>query len=163
VKVVNADAFVWLADSAEMFDFAVVDFPDPNNYALGKLYTTTFYSTLGRHLTDAGAAAIQATSPLYARKSYWCIVKTIETAGLHTAPYHIYVPSFGEWGFVIASKQSYALPSASPANLRFVSGELLPGFFQFPADMSRVETEANYLNNQILVRYYESEWREVSQ
>jgi hypothetical protein len=29
--------------------------------------------------------------------------------------------------------------------------------------MSRVETEANYLNNQILVRYYESEWREVSQ
>ena len=163
LKVVNADAFVWLSGNNETFDFAVVDFPDPNNYALGKLYTTTFYSTLSRHLTESGVAAVQSTSPLYARKSYWCIVKTMETAGLHTAPYHIYVPSFGEWGYVLASKRPYAIPSLSMPNLKFVTRDLLPSFFQFPADMSRVETEANYLNNQILVRYYESEWREVSQ
>jgi len=32
-----------------------------------------------------------------------------------------------------------------------------------PADMSRVDTEVNHLNNQVLVRYYESEWHDVSQ
>ena len=50
VRVVNADAFVWLDESAETFDFAVVDFPDPSNFSLGKLYTTAFYRVLARHL-----------------------------------------------------------------------------------------------------------------
>jgi len=163
LKIVNADAFVWLDQNSDIFDFAIVDFPDPTNYALGKLYTTAFYKMLARHLAGNGMAAIQATSPLYARQSYWCIVKTIETAGLHTAPYHVYVPSFGEWGFVIASKKPYGLPTVSLHELKFVTTETLPGFFLFPPDMSYVDTEPNQLNNQILVRYYESEWQQVSQ
>jgi spermidine synthase len=163
LQVINADAFVWLDAHSDTFDFAVVDFPDPTSYALGKLYTTAFYKLLEHHLNEHGAAAIQSTSPMYARQSYWCIVKTIESAGLHTAPYHVYVPSFGEWGYVIASKKPYVSPPVSLVGLKFVSSEILPGFFQFPADMSRIDTEVNRLNNQILVRYYESEWREVSQ
>jgi spermidine synthase len=163
LQVINADAFVWLGEHSDTFDFAVVDFPDPTNYALGKLYTTAFYKLLDRHLNENGVAAIQSTSPLYARQSYWCIVKTIESTELHAAPYHVYVPSFGEWGYVIASKLPYVPPRISLDGLKFVSNEILPGFFQFPADMARVDTEVNRLNNQILVRYYESEWREVSQ
>src|SRR4029453_10202480 len=42
VRVVNADAFVWLADTPETFDVAIVDFPDPHNFSLGKLYSPTF-------------------------------------------------------------------------------------------------------------------------
>ena len=163
LKVINADAFVWLGESTDTFDFAVVDFPDPTNYALGKLYTTTFYNLLAHRLNEHGAAAIQSTSPLYARKSYWCIVSTVESAGLHATPYHAYVPSFGEWGYVLATKQPYSVPAVAMKDLKFVSTELLPGLFQFPADMSRVDTEVNHLNNQVLVRYYESEWHEVSQ
>jgi len=163
LRIVNADAFVWLGENNDAFDFAVVDFPDPTSYALGKLYTTALYKLLARHLNETGVAAIQATSPMYARQSYWCIVKTVESVGLHAAPYHAYVPSFGEWGYVIASKASYVLPAVSMAGLKFVNSELLPGFFQFPADMNRVDSEVNRLNNQVLVRYYESEWHEVSQ
>ena len=163
LTVVNADAFVWLGENTDIFDFIVVDFPDPTNYALGKLYTTTFYNLLSRHLNDHGAAAIQSSSPLYARKSFWCIVKTIESTGLMTSPYHVYVPSFGEWGYVIATKRPYSVPAVSLSGLKFVSTEQLPSFFQFPADMSRIDTEINRLNNQVLVRYYESEWHEVSQ
>lgn len=163
VRIVNADAFIWLDQNDEVFDFAVVDFPDPTSYALGKLYTTAFYRLLERHLSENGAAAIQATSPMFARQSYWCIAKTVESAGLHTSPYHVYVPSFGEWGFIIASKTPYAMPSAVLPQLKFVTAEVLPGFFQFPPDMRRVDTEVNRLDNQILVRYYESEWQQVSQ
>jgi spermidine synthase len=163
LKIVNADAFVWLGANNDTFDFAVVDFPDPTSYALGKLYTTAFYKLLERHLNENGIAVVQATSPLYARRSYWCVVTTIESAGLNASPYHVYVPSFGEWGFVIASKRPYAIPPVKLSGLRFVTTEILPSFFQFPPDMSRVQTEVNHLNNQILVRYYESEWRETSQ
>lgn len=163
LKIVNADAFVWLGTNNDTFDFAVVDFPDPTSYALGKLYTTAFYKLLERHLNENGIAVVQATSPLYARRSYWCVVTTIESAGLTASPYHVYVPSFGEWGFVIASKRPYAIPPVKLSGLRFVTTEILPSFFQFPPDMSRVQTEVNHLNNQILVRYYESEWRETSQ
>ena len=163
LKVINADAFVWLGEGTDTFDFAVVDFPDPTNYALGKLYTKTFYNLLAHRLSEHGAAAIQSTSPLYARKSYWCIVSTVGSAGLRATPYHAYVPSFGEWGFVLATKQPYSVPAVAMKDLKFVSTVLLPGLFQFPADMSRVDTEVNHLNNQVLVRYYESEWHEVSQ
>src|SRR5688500_6654277 len=47
VSVTNADAFVWLDNThLEPFDIVIVDFPDPNNFALGKLYTTRFYNLL---------------------------------------------------------------------------------------------------------------------
>src|SRR5437773_11019599 len=68
LRIVNADAFVWLGVNNDAFDFAVVDFPDPTSYALGKLYTTALYKLLARHLNETGVAAIQATSPMYARQ-----------------------------------------------------------------------------------------------
>jgi spermidine synthase len=163
VHVVNADAFVWLNDSKEFFDFAVVDFPDPTNYALGKLYTSAFYKTLLSHLSDNGAAAIQATSPLFARRSYWCIETTLASVGFLTSPYHLYVPSFGEWGFILASRKPYAPAASYPKNLRFVDTDTVKAMFQFPPDMARVDADVNRLNNQILVQYYDSEWREAGQ
>jgi spermidine synthase len=163
VKVVNQDAFVWLNENSEFFDFAVVDFPDPTNYALGKLYTTAFFKTLKEHVSHGGAVVVQSTSPLYARKSYWCIAATLESAGFQTNPYHAYVPSFGEWGFILASNRAYEPPTQFPGGLKFITAEITRGLFQFPPDMAKVDAEVNRLNNQILVQYYESEWRQVEQ
>jgi spermidine synthase len=82
VRVVNEDAFVWLEEGgAGQFDFVVVDFPDPTNFSLGKLYTTAFYRRLGRHVSRGALIAVQSTSPLFARQSYWCIVETLRAAG----------------------------------------------------------------------------------
>jgi len=162
VKIINADAFLWLEENREFFDFAVVDFPDPSNYSLGKLYTTAFYRLLHRCLSEKGMAVIQATSPLFARQSYWCVVKTLESVGFQVTPYHTYVPSFGEWGFVIASRQPYRRPSQYPSDLKFLTADLAPSLFHFPKDMSPVETEVNRLNNQVLVQYYEAEWHKVT-
>lgn len=163
VRVINKDAFTWLNESSEFFDFAIVDFPDPTNYALGKLYTTAFYKALKARLSQSGAAVVQSTSPLYARQSYWCIATTLESAGFQTSPYHVYVPSFGEWGFILATNRYYSPPPAFPAGLKFITGETVRGLFQFPPDMMRVAANVNHLNNQVLVQYYESEWRQVSQ
>ncbi len=163
VRIVNADAFQWLEQNAEQFDFIVVDFPDPSNYSLGKLYSNVFYRLLEKHLTANGAAVVQTTSPLYARQSFWCIARTIESAGLQVTPYHAYVPAFGEWGFALATRQPWRPPERYPPGLRFLTPEITPTLLQFPPDMGPVETEINRLNNQILVRYYEREWRQVTQ
>ncbi len=162
VRVVNADAFPWLEASTEEFDFIVVDFPDPTNSSLGKLYTTAFYRLLGKHLSAAGFTAIQSTSPLFARQSFWCIVATLKQAGLRTYPYHVYVPSFGEWGFVLAGNRTWEPPSTLPAGLKFLSAANVPELFRFPNDMLAIEAEPNRLNDQVLVRYYEREWRDIA-
>lgn len=162
VQVITGDAFQWLETSNESFDFAVVDFPDPSNFSLGKLYTTTFYRMLARRLTPDGAFVVQATSPLFARKSFWCIVATIEQAGLTAAPYHAYVPSFGEWGFVLASRAALPLATHLPDGLRFLTVPSLPQLFTFADDMARLPVETNRLSTQALVRYYEDEWRAIN-
>jgi spermidine synthase len=114
---------------------------------------------------------VQSTSPLYARQSFWCVVTTLEDVGFKTAPYHALVPSFGEWGFILAGRQemaiamnaSSALPTVAvdSSKTRFLTSEILPDLFRFPADMARVPAEVNQLNNQVLVRYFEAEWRKV--
>jgi spermidine synthase len=164
VHIVNADAFLWLGTSQDVFDFIIVDFPDPTNYGLGKLYTTVFYSTLGRHLSRQGMFVVQSTSPMFARKSFWCIVETVRQAGFKTYPYHLYVPSFGEWGFVLAGQKEmdYSQPASLPPGMRFLTVAGLPGMFNFPPDMAPVSMPANHLNDQVLVRTYDREWREIS-
>jgi spermidine synthase len=162
LRIVNADAFPWLEQNSEPFDFVVVDFPDPTNYSLGKLYTTAFYRLLAKHLSRQGLAVVQSTSPLFARQSYWCIVETLKQAGLRTYPYHVYVPSFGEWGFVIAGLEPYEPPLRVPGGLRFLSARNVPELFQFPNDMLAVAAEPNRLNDQVLVRYYDRDWSEIA-
>jgi spermidine synthase len=164
VHVVNADAFVWL-DSTEIepFDVAIVDFPDPNNFALGKLYTTRFYNLLKQKLKPDSSVVIQTTSPLMARKSFWCIIKTLESAGFVVKPYQTTVPSFGVWGFALAKLKDFETPTKLPENieLKFLNDKTLASMFEFSADtnLPNEEIEINRLDNQALVRYYEAEWR----
>jgi len=162
VHVVNADAFPWVDSNTESFDFIVIDFPDPTNYSLGKLYTVAFYRAVSRHLSAQGFMVVQSTSPMFARDSFWCIAQTLKQAGLRTFPYHVYVPSFGEWGFVLAGMHDYVPPAAFPAGLRFVTTAGLPALFQFPPDMSPLSMPPNELNSQVLVRTYENDWKDIS-
>ena len=162
VHIINADAFPWVDSDTESFDFIVIDFPDPTNYSLGKLYTTTFYKAAARHLSAQGLMVVQSTSPMFARDSYWCIAETIKQAGLQTYPYHVYVPSFGEWGFVIAGHREYEPPTSLPAGLRFVDAKNLPALFQFPPDMAPLAMVPNRLDDQVLVRLYDQDWKDIS-
>ncbi|QRF57651.1 polyamine aminopropyltransferase [Variovorax paradoxus] len=163
LKIVNTDAFQWLQQRSDddLFDVIVVDFPDPTNFAIGKLYTNSFYALLDKRLAASGYAVIQTTSPLVARKSFWTVAQTVESVGLTATPYHVHVPSFGEWGFIIASHRPYRKPDALPAGLRFLSAPTLPLMFDFPLDMARVPAEVNRLSNQVLVTTYEQEWGKV--
>jgi spermidine synthase len=159
VRVVNQDAMIWLEEPAGPYDAAIIDFPDPNTFALGKLYTTRFYRLLKSRLSPEAAVSVQCTSPLFARASYWCIVKTIEAAGFSVRPYQTAVPSFGVWGFALARAAPFDPPADAPPGLRFLDGQAMRAMFVLPADLGPVPVEINRLDNQALVRYYDSEWK----
>jgi spermidine synthase len=165
VTVVNADAFIWIGEKGQRYDTVIIDFPDPGNYSIGKLYTSRFYRLLKERLEPHARVTIQCTSPLVAPKSYWCILKTLKSSGFDVRPYQATVPSFGVWGYALASPtklsdQPLKLNPAA-ANLRFLTDEGLIDLFQMPADIRPVEVEINRLDNQVLVRYYDEEWNEL--
>ena len=86
---------------------------------------------------------------------------TIEAAGLTATPYHAHVPSFGEWGFIVAGHRPFRIAGPLPPGLRFLTAAGLPALFDFPPDMARVPAEVNRLSNQVLVQTFEDEWGKV--
>jgi spermidine synthase len=164
VHVHNEDAFVFIRRPGLQYEVLVLDFPDPGNFAIGKLYSDLFFRRVAHVMAPGAVAVTQSTSPFIARTAFWCIHNTIAAQGYHTLPYHVYVPSFGEWGFVVFSREALAMPRrlAIVNKLRFLTPEMLPSLAHFPADMARVETGIQTLMTQNLVHYYESEWHRAT-
>jgi spermidine synthase len=157
VRVINADGFRWTREATGRYDAIVVDLPDPVDFSIGKLYTDAFYRQLRRLLAPGGVAVVQSTSPLVAPNAFWTVATTLEAAGLRIRPYHAYVPSFGEWGFILAAEG--AIPDGAPVpSGRFLTPEIAARLFDFPPDMARRPAPVNRLDNQALVRSFAEEW-----
>ena len=162
VHVVNADAAIWLQNNTDMFDAAIIDFPDPSSFALGKLYSVPFYGMVKKHVAANGLVVVQSTSPFFAPHAFWTIDATLREVGMHTWPYHAYVPSFGEWGFVLASPQlQYAPPTSYRLPMRYLNEATTREMFSFPPDMQALPMAPNRLNTQSLVHVFEEDWRKV--
>ncbi|GAA2723157.1 polyamine aminopropyltransferase [Actinocorallia aurantiaca] len=161
VEVVNRDAFVWARGERSPYDAVIVDFPDPDEVATAKLYSVEFYGLAGRLLAPGGRMVVQAGSPFFAPRSFWCVEKSIRAAGLKTAPYHVDVPSFGDWGFVLASPggPAPAMPSGAPAT-RFLDESVLRASTVFARDLRRPDVEENTLVKPVIVGYEDAEWSE---
>jgi spermidine synthase len=160
VKIYNKDAFVWAKTTNVKFDVVIVDFPDPSNYSLGKLYSLSFYNTLKQLLSPDAVVVVQTTSPYFAPKSFWCINKTLMEIFPQVDAYHAYVPSFGEWGFSIAINgfgTNFNQVNREVQGLRFYNYQF-DKFNYFAKDMISKDIEINRLDNQILVRYFDEEW-----
>jgi spermidine synthase len=157
VEVVNADAFRWLRGSRERFDVIVADFPDPDDAATAKVYSQELYDGLRRRaLAPGGRLVVQAGSPYFARESYWGIEATLRAAGWGTTPYHVDVPSFGDWGFVLATPQrppALALTPPAGRALRFLDRPTLTAAATFPPDRARIALQPSTLNRPRILDY----------
>lgn len=168
VQIVNQDAMKYLEESREFFDVILIDLPDPNTDTLAKLYSTAFYTLCARRLNLNGVMTTQATSPFYAPDAFWCIERTMSASGgieggassLITAPYHVNVPSFGEWGFVMASRREIRTSILKPSvPTRYLNPEAMNALFEFGKDMEpRPGLLINRLDDPILFRYYQRGW-----
>ena len=161
VDVVEADAFSWLRSSGEQFDVVVADFPDPDDVATARLYSVEFYGLLAHSaLAPGGRLAVQAGSPYFAPEAFWSIDSTLRTAGLETRPYHADVPSFGEWGFVLAApgRPPELRLAAPPAPLRYLDEGVLRAATVFPPDRPRLELEPSTLVRPRILEYEQRGW-----
>jgi spermidine synthase len=162
VEVHNVDAFEFLENGSALFDLIIADLPDPNSTALARLYSREFYTMARRRLSRAGIFVTQATSPYFARDAFWCIVQTIEGAGFASvSPYHAYVPSMGDWGFILASDQPALDPLESTlrADATFLDEATKRSAFVFPLDSARRAVKESSIESPVVLRYYMEGWR----
>ncbi|MGV3615839.1 MAG: polyamine aminopropyltransferase [Fimbriimonas sp.] len=103
VEILVLDADRFLDRVAQPADVMIVDLPDPNSIELAKLYSREFYRKARRALARDGIMVVQSTSPYHARETFLCIRRTVESAGFGTLPTHDNVPSFGDWGWILAT------------------------------------------------------------
>ncbi|TAH31876.1 polyamine aminopropyltransferase [Candidatus Saccharibacteria bacterium] len=103
VNVFNIDADKFLSAAKGQWDVVIVDLPDPNSVELAKLYSKEFYGKIKRILSPDGITVVQSTSPYHSKETFLCILRTMAAAGMGVVPYHDNVPSFGDWGWIMAS------------------------------------------------------------
>lgn len=166
VTIINDDALKFLERNTQQYDLIIVDLPDPNNEAMSKLYSNVFYRLCYNALSETGILTVQSTSPYYATNTYWCINKTIASEGFYVKPYHLQVPSFGDWGFNMASKQPLGeLKELEPIETHYLNAEIYHRLFQFakdeqPSDINQIEV--NTITKPIIIEYYQKavgDWR----
>lgn len=160
VDYVSADAFAWARDQARSYDVIVADFPDPDATATAKLYSRELYAVLGSLLTEDGRLAVQAGSPFFTPDSFWCVDATIAASGLSTTPYHVDVPSFGDWGFVLAAATdpALAMPEDAPPDLRFLTDRVLAAAAIFPPDRGDRPVQVSTLLDPVVLGYQRGGW-----
>ena len=161
VRIFSEDGFAFLQRAHEAYGVIIIDLPDPRDEALSKLYSIEVYRLCARHLSPGGVVVTQASSPYYARTTFWSIAATMAEAGLRVVPYHTLVPSFGEWGFV-AGLTGPGEPREATFDvdgLRFMTPEIFRQMLTFPGDMSRpAEVVVNRLDRPVLSRQYRQDW-----
>ncbi|MQY15672.1 Polyamine aminopropyltransferase [Streptomyces sp. RB5] len=163
VRVVNADAFTWLRNARSTYDAVIIDFPDPDSAALAKLYSVEFYHLLGQVLTPRSQVMVQSGSPFFAPRTYWSIARTIGAAGYATTEFQVDVPSFGNWGFVLAAPgggkpPALRLPAAAP-KLRYLDDAVLKAATVFPVDRRRTDVRPSTLMDPAVLEYVLDEWK----
>ncbi len=159
VALIHEDAFTYLNRSGALHSVIIADLPDPNSEALAKLYSREFYRMIRRRLAPGGMFVTQATSPLFSRDAFWCIERTVAAAGFATTPYHVYVPSFGDWGFVLA-KDSTKAPKLTDTKLtglalKYLTPEILSVLTVFDAESNPTIVGPSTLDRPQVVRHYE--------
>ncbi len=155
VAVLTEDAMNWLrGPNVDRFDAVIVDLPDPDTPVLGRLYSTEFYALVARALAPGGLMVVQAGSPFSTPTAYWRTVSTIRSAGYAVTPYHVHVPTFGDWGFALAQRGDVAPTPTVPPNappLRYLNQQVLDAAGVFSGDIGPRPVEPSTLENPRIV------------
>lgn len=163
VTVLHQDAFTYLKESEEIFDAIIIDLPDPSNESLARLYSDAFYKLCLRRLAVDGVLSTQATSPHLSTNAFWCINETLSKSGFdYTYPYSVYVPSFGNWGFVMAKRTpDFNSKLRDGIEYAYLEDESFNHLFYFSKDIRNPQVGVNNLDKPILLEYYLDHWQSL--
>ena len=170
VHIINLDAAAFVEQFSGLYDVIIIDFPDPNNQDLSKLYSEIFYQNIRKKLSADGIFVQQATSPVHAKEVFLLVGRTINASGLTAIPYHDNVPSFGEWGWWIGGRAENHAAGTMASTLRNISDlgvqtryltpDLLRASLAFGKDQLKTnDVEINTLTNGLAFTYYVNAWK----
>ncbi len=160
VNVITGDAYDYLIKNNFKYDLIIADFTDPHDETISKLYTDMFYRMVKKSLKPDGVFITQSTSPLFAREAFWCINNTLSSVFKKVIPYHVFVPTFGDWGFNIAmDSDSEPADTGDNHDSKFFTRETFLASMHFPRDSSRLHTDINRFNKPVLYLYYLKGWK----
>ena len=163
VNVHNEDAFLFVMTATEKYDAIIIDLPDPSTESLAKLYSKSFYGLCKETLNPGGVLVTQSTSPTLTPNAFWCIDTTLAVAGFeHRVPYHLNIPSFGEWGFIMCAEKSMNHQFDESIDCEFLEESSMHYMTHFPKDMDKVKTDPNFLDQPTIFNYYLEHWQSLS-
>ncbi len=168
VKIIHQDAYKFVELDTHFYDVVLVDLPDPSHTALAKLYSRGFYQLLQKRLRLGGSIVVQSTSPFFAPEAFWCIHETLAQTGLAVYPYQVDIPSFGNWGFQLATQRQWPAERLTLApgidnTLHFLNEETLNAIFAIPEDLKYDldKIDINTLTQPVILKYYERGWNGI--
>ncbi len=172
VEIRTSDAFIEIDNllaKGKVFDAIIVDLPDPSHPDLNKLYSVNFYARLKQLLSGDGLIGVQSTSPYHAKDSFISVQKTLQAANFSSVEqYHDNVPSFGEWGWTIASKMG-ASPlqrlnklDKLPIEHFWLTLPMIKNAFEFPHDFyqNKESVPINYLGSHVIYQLHQNAWKD---
>ena len=121
VKVYNDDAWRWLEKDGDLFNVIIIDLPDPDTADIARLYTVEFYKKVARRLSVGGVMITQASSPWLQRNAFWCVASTLNNVFDSVQSVYSTIPSFGPWGYVMASNLPFTKQRQFPKATRYVT------------------------------------------
>ena len=165
VVVVNLDASLFVDQIQGFYDIIVIDFPDPNNLELSKLYSKSFYTKVRSKLSRGGIIVQQSTSPVHSRETFLCIGRTLKEAGFAVMPFHENVPAFGEWGWWLGGRDDFysteiietRLKNIEPFKVpvKYITNELVAASLVFGRNELNTKQElVNTILNNVIYLYY---------
>lgn len=169
LNVINDDAMAWLQSRPELFDVIFIDLPDPNNEGIAKLYSVEFYRLVRQHLAEGGVAVTQSTSVYYSNRSFWSIHVSMEASfcpegvcdQVHVVPYHVWVPSFGDWGFNLASTTPLDPTRWDfPKDVEYMTQQTFANSLYFTPDIAEPVVKPNRLIEPVILDYYMRDWQQ---
>ncbi|MCH9808778.1 MAG: polyamine aminopropyltransferase [Alphaproteobacteria bacterium] len=137
VHIYNEDAFLFIRREGLTYDRVILDFPDPHNEAIAKLYSLEFYKMVSLRLSEGGAIATQSSSPFFARRTFWTIEETLGRIFPGTLSFNVAVPAFGLWGFNIATMNPRVAVGDIKVPTRFLTDTTLKAATVFSPDIAK--------------------------
>jgi len=155
LTIYNQDAFSFINKAGILYDRVIIDMPDPHNEAINKLYSREFYTMIRKRMSPDGVLVTQSSSPFFTRKTFWCIQETLDAVFDDTLSYHATIPSFGVWGFNIASVNEkvprdykFTIPT------RYINDATMQAAMVFGKDIQKLEVPVNSIMEPRLYQLY---------
>ncbi|MGX5175387.1 polyamine aminopropyltransferase [Aliikangiella sp. IMCC44653] len=155
VNIFNQDAFLFINQPGTLYDRVIIDMPDPHNEAINKLYSKEFYKMIARRMSETGILISQSSSPFFTRKTFWGIEKTLSHVFAKTESFHITVPSFGIWGFHMATmKNKFPVKYEFGDEAQWMNTQVMQAAKVFSQDIAQLEVPVNSIMEPKLYHLY---------